>query len=287
MARRPAVHRRRLRLQLGIRRRPGDRRRHHRHLQGHQGREGRRPHDPRRVSAAEAVLGRRLRRPQRHDHPEAPVRAVHRSESPATRRPTSRPVGTGPICSTSFKPGDLVPGEINPNYHCPNRPYFDAIEMKGGGDAVSAARAVLQTGEYDFAWNMQVEDEILKRLEAAGKGQVVIMPGGSIEHIQLNFTDPWTEVDGERSSIKTKHPTLTDPAVRDALALLVDRDVGAAIHLRPHRDVDTDELHQQRRTSSVQETPTTSSTSTRRPQLLDEAGWKPGPTASAQRTARS
>ena len=46
--------------------------------------------------------------------------------------------------------------------------------MKGGGDAVSAARAVLQTGEYDFAWNMQVEDEILKRLEASGKGHVVI-----------------------------------------------------------------------------------------------------------------
>ena len=42
--------------------------------------------------------------------------------------------------------------------------------MKGGGDAVSAARAVLQTGEYDFAWNLQVEDEILKRLEQGGKG---------------------------------------------------------------------------------------------------------------------
>ena len=44
--------------------------------------------------------------------------------------------------------------------------------MKGGGDAVSAARAVLQTGEYDFAWNMQVEDEILQRLEKGGKGTV-------------------------------------------------------------------------------------------------------------------
>ena len=83
-----------------------------------------------------------------------------------------------------------------------NRPYFDAIEMKGGGDAVSAARAVLQTGEYDFAWNMQVEDEILMRLEKGGKGRVEISPGGNIEHIQLNTTDPWTEVDGERSSIE-------------------------------------------------------------------------------------
>src|SRR5205814_6832292 len=36
--------------------------------------------------------------------------------------------------------------------------------------------------------------------------------------------DPWTEVDGERSNAKTRHPVLTDRAVRDALNLLVDRD---------------------------------------------------------------
>ncbi len=118
----------------------------------------------------------------------------------------------------------MVTGVINTNYHVENRPYFDAIEMKGGGDAVSAARSVLQTGEFDFGWNMQVEDEILLRLEKGGKGKVIITPGGGIEHIQLNSTDPWTEVDGERSSLKTKHPTLTDPAVRQALALLVDKD---------------------------------------------------------------
>jgi peptide/nickel transport system substrate-binding protein len=134
-----------------------------------------------------------------------------------------KPVGTGPYKFKDFKPGDMVSGEINANYHMPNRPYFDAIEMKGGGDAISAARAVLQTGEFDFGWNLQVEDEILQKLEKGGKGRVSISPGGNIEHIQLNTTDPWTEVDGERSSLKTKHPTLSDPAVRDALALLVDR----------------------------------------------------------------
>jgi peptide/nickel transport system substrate-binding protein len=135
-----------------------------------------------------------------------------------------KPVGTGPYKFKDFKPGDMVAGVINTAYHMENRPYFDAIEMKGGGDAVSAARGVLQTGEFDFGWNMQVEDEILLRLEKGGKGRVIITPGGGIEHIQLNSTDPWTEVDGERSSFKTKHPTLSDPAVRQALALLVDKD---------------------------------------------------------------
>jgi peptide/nickel transport system substrate-binding protein len=134
-----------------------------------------------------------------------------------------KPVGTGPYKFVSFNPGDLVTGELNPDYHEANRPFFDTIEMKGGGDAVSAARAVLQTGEYDYAWNMQVEDEILQRLEKGGRGHAEFDPGGNIEHIQLNSTDPWTEVDGERSNPKTKHPTLSDPAVREALSLLVDR----------------------------------------------------------------
>ena len=149
-----------------------------------------------------------------------PFKGGKSREAPANLKP----VGTGPYRYVDFKPGDMVKGELNPTYHLPNRPYFDTIEMKGGGDAVSAARAVLQTGEYDYAWNLQVEDEILKRLEQGGRGKVDIVAGGDIEHIQCNFTDPWKEVDGERSSLKTKHPTLSDPAVRQALSVLVDKD---------------------------------------------------------------
>ena len=134
-----------------------------------------------------------------------------------------KPVGTGPYMFDDFKPGDIVRGKLNPNYHLPNRPYFDTIEIKGGGDAVSAARAVLQTGEYDYAWNMQVEDEILQKLEAAGKGKVLIVETGNVEFIMLNSTDPATEVDGERASVKTKHPLFSDPAVRQAINLLIDR----------------------------------------------------------------
>jgi len=148
-----------------------------------------------------------------------PFKGGKSREAPANLKP----VGTGPYRFVDFKPGDIVKGELNPTYHMANRPYFDTIEMKGGGDAVSAARAVMQTGEFDYAWNLQVEDEILKRLEQGGKGKVDIVAGGDIEHIQCNFTDPWKEVDGERSSIKSKHPFLTDPAVRQALSLLVDR----------------------------------------------------------------
>jgi ABC-type transport system substrate-binding protein len=81
---------------------------------------------------------------------------------------SGRPVGTGPYRCTDFRPGDMVRGELNPAYHLPNRPHFDALEIKGGGDAVSAARAVLQSGDYDFGWNIQVEDEVLARIERGG-----------------------------------------------------------------------------------------------------------------------
>jgi peptide/nickel transport system substrate-binding protein len=134
-----------------------------------------------------------------------------------------KPVGTGPYKFVDFKPGDMVRGEINTSYHMPNRPYFDSIEMKGGGDATSAARAVLQTGEYDYAWNLQVEDEVLKRMEDSGKGKVYIVPSGDIEFIQLNITDPVAEVDGERASVKSKHFAFSDPAVREAMTYVTDR----------------------------------------------------------------
>jgi peptide/nickel transport system substrate-binding protein len=134
-----------------------------------------------------------------------------------------KPVGTGPYKIVDFKPGDMVRGEINTNYHMVNRPYFDAFEMKGGGDATSAARAVLQTGEFDMAWNLAVEDEILKRMETGGKGKVVIVPSGDIEFVQINITDPWNEVEGERGHAKSKHFAFSDPLVREAMTYLVDR----------------------------------------------------------------
>jgi peptide/nickel transport system substrate-binding protein len=134
-----------------------------------------------------------------------------------------KPVGTGPYRFVEFKPGDLVRGELNPGYHAPNRPHFDSVELKGGGDATSAARAVLQTGEYDFGWNLQVEDEVLKRMEATGKGRTSASASGNVEIVQLNMADPASEAEGERPNPKSRHPILSEKAVREALALLFDR----------------------------------------------------------------
>src|SRR5215211_4616881 len=135
------------------------------------------------------------------------------------------PVGTGPYKVESFSPNDQVIYVINENYREPNKPYFERVNLKGGGDAASAARAVLQTGEYDYAWNLQVEPDILAGLEQGGKGTVIIARGNSVERILVQFADPNSEVDGERAKLGTVNPTMGDKAVRQALNLSAQRDV--------------------------------------------------------------
>ena len=200
-----------------------------------------------------------------------PFKGARSREAPANLRP----VGTGPYRFVDFKPGDLIRAEINPHYHVPNRPFFDTVEVKGGGDDVSAARAVLQTGEYDMA-PIGVDDEVLRRLEAgSSKGRVEMTFAGGVAMIQVNQTDPRTEVEGERSSLKAPHPLLTDPAVRQALQLLIDR-ASLVEHVSGRQSVTTGNM--------ITAPPQFVSKNTRMEfsvdkanQILDAAGWKRGP----------
>jgi len=185
-----------------------------------------------------------------------------------------KPVGTGAYRFVEFKPGDLLRAELNPTYHLPNRPFFDKLEMKGGGDATSAARAVLQTGEYDYAGSLVIEDDVLRRMEAGGKGRVELTTGSSTTAIYLNFCDPATEVDGERAHAKTRHPVFSDPAVRRAIGLLVDRaSIQGFIYGR--QGVATHYfINNPPRYRGTGPAPEFSVEKAR--QVLDAAGWKPG-----------
>jgi len=134
-----------------------------------------------------------------------------------------QPIGTGPYKVVEFRPGDVVLFELNENFREPDKPYFRRIEWKGGGDPTSAGRAVLQTGEADFAWNLQVDKQVLESLERGGLGSILVTPWASAEQIMVNFADPNVEVNGARSEPSTTHPFLSDPLVRQALALACDR----------------------------------------------------------------
>ena len=136
------------------------------------------------------------------------------------------PIGTGPYKVVDFKPGDVVLYEIHDEYWDEGKPFFDEIELKGGGDATSAARAVLVTGEADWAWNLQVEPEILEQMESeGGQGELVAIPGNSAERIYINFADPNVEVDGAFAEPTTEHPIWKHKQAREALNLSVQRDV--------------------------------------------------------------
>ena len=177
----------------------------------------------------------RLRRLLRDDHPEACLRTVYRRQvaqragQPAPGRHRRR------TSSASSSPGALVTGDLNPDYHQPNRPYFDAVEMKGGGEAVSAARAVLQTGEYDFAWNLQVKDEILKQMEKGGKGHITLF--GRLQHRARPAEQHRPQQGGGRRALQ--HQDQASHADRSGgpqgTVAADGQGFGAEIHLRPHR----------------------------------------------------
>ncbi|MDZ8079329.1 MAG: peptide ABC transporter substrate-binding protein [Nostoc sp. DcaGUA01] len=183
------------------------------------------------------------------------------------------PVGTGPYKVVDFKPGDTVVYEANSFFRQANKPFFKRVELKGGGDATSAARAVLQTGDVDFAWNLQVEAPILKQLEAAGKGRLDISFGSFLERIAINQTDPNKQTkDGERSSIEFPHPFFKDLKVRQAFNYTIDRDtINQQLYGQTGRSV----------TNILVAPDIYNSTNTKYEfdlkkanALLDEAGWK-------------
>ena len=183
------------------------------------------------------------------------------------------PIGTGPFMVTEFKTNDTVSLEANPNYRDPAKPAFATMTVKGGGDAEAAARAVMETGEFDYAWNTQINPELQTQMAAGGKGVFLNGFGTLVERIEMNMTDPSADLaEGERSTIKHPHPILSDIRVRQALSMAIDRqllvDVGYGSAGRPtcnlvpapenFASANTDCIPQQMDAAKA---------------LLDEAGW--------------
>ena len=121
------------------------------------------------------------------------------------------PLGTGPYRITSFKTNEGAVYERNPFYRGP-APYFYRVVLKGGGDAISAARAVMERGEADYAWNTQVEPEILTR-DGSGwtghSGRRLHQPGGAYRR-QPDQSRPGFGRQSLRVSGWTKPPPLPD-----------------------------------------------------------------------------
>ena len=188
----------------------------------------------------------------------------------------TKPIGTGPFRVTDFKVNDVVQLEANPNYRDPAKPAFATAIVKGGGDIESATRAVMETGEFDYAWNTQVNPELQEQMKAAGKGVFEVAFGTLVERIELNQTDPSSDLpEGERATKAHPHPFLTDPKVRQALSMAIDRqalsEIGYGESGRPTCDlVPAPEENAAKNTSCLTQDIEGAK------KLLDEAGWVPG-----------
>ena len=135
------------------------------------------------------------------------------------------PLGTGPYRIVSFEIDQEAVYERNPFYRGP-APYFDRVVLNGGGDAVSAARAVLETGEADYASNLQVTPETLAGMEAAGRGTVVSAFASLVERIVVNQTNPDPALGENRSEYlggQNPHPFLTFAPIPQAMSMAIDR----------------------------------------------------------------
>jgi peptide/nickel transport system substrate-binding protein len=138
------------------------------------------------------------------------------------------PIGTGPFRVVDFRTNDTVVLELNPNYRgvANGLPHFGEVVIKGGGSAAAAARSVLQLGEADYAWNLQVDPVVLDAMQARGRGEIVSAFASAVELLFLNQTNPDPSLGDLRSEYvngTNPHPFLTDPVVGRALSLAIDR----------------------------------------------------------------
>ncbi len=119
----------------------------------------------------------------------------------------TRCVGTGPFKLKEYRPGELIDLVRNPDYFVKGRPYLDGIRyviIKERGTRVAA----LQTGRLDVTMPQEGSKTAAEQLKKAVPSMVVIVTSQNInDNILVNF----------------KRPPFTDPRVRRAVSLAVDR----------------------------------------------------------------
>ncbi len=196
------------------------------------------------------------------------------------------PIGTGPFVVDDFRPNDVIQYSANENFREEGKPAFSNITFKGGGDAAAAARSVLETGEFDYAWNLQLDPSILADMEAQGLGEVIAAFGTSVERLHLNQTNPDPSLPPEERSVyipieegnaqsgnANPHPVFTDPAVGHALSKAIDRqllvDIGygaggqATCNVLPAPELYASTANDDCLVQDIEEAK----------RILDEAGW--------------
>jgi peptide/nickel transport system substrate-binding protein len=83
----------------------------------------------------------------------------------------------------------------------------------------------LETGEFDYAWNLQLDPQILPEMAEGGKGTAVVTAfGTSVERLHLNQTNPDPALPATCAPPRSgPHPFLTNPVIGQAMSMAIDR----------------------------------------------------------------
>src|SRR5215472_7895991 len=177
------------------------------------------------------------------------------------------PFGTGRFKITEFKSADHITAERNHNYREAGKPYLDRIIFRSVPSR-EVALAQLKAGEVDAVWNLL--EAQLPDVEKQADIKVRAVTSPSVERLEFNLAKP-----GNPADPAVPHPVLGDVNVRHALVLatpkqkLVDKllygratvaQSTLSIGWAAPRDLRQDGYDP-----------------ARAKQLLDQAGWVPGP----------
>lgn len=178
-----------------------------------------------------------------------------------------KPFGTGPFKFVEWVSGDHITVAKNPDYRVKGKPYLDQVIFR-----VTPSREVgiaqLKTGEADVVWNL-IEAQI-PEFDGNKDIDVWASPGLGVERLLLNMSSPSGDKAGDPA---TKHPVLSDPKVREAIDLSINRKVIVEKLLYGKTTVGSSPLSTGWAAPKI---PVSEYAPDKAKKLLDDAGWKPG-----------
>jgi len=177
------------------------------------------------------------------------------------------PFGTGPFRITEFKSADHITAERNPNYREAGKPYLDRIIFRSVPSR-EVAVAQLQAGEVGAMWNLL--EAQLPALQKQPDINVRAVPGPSVERLEFNLAKP-----GNPADPAVPHPVLGDVNMRHALVLATPKKrlIDKLLFGKATVAQTTLSIGWAAPTNVRQE----DYNPAKAKQLLDQAGWVPGP----------
>ena len=115
------------------------------------------------------------------------------------------PVGTGPYRFVSYREGESIKLDANPEYWggAPRIPHIEVEVI----DDNSTRQAAIMSGEVDLAFNAQFDPETVRALRKRSGIDVDLQDGSNLAYLGVNVTTP----------------PLSDTKVRQAIAYAIDR----------------------------------------------------------------